>query len=411
MPSNESESAVKHIMTFERFSSYGSIAPLLLYLPIGLALGLVRCFIFLHACLLFFLLPESFFLKRGILRVMLTVIGLPIATQGKPRFDDKSQKIFISNHITNFDPFILMLLHPNILAVEFPSHMHPKNMPSKIIEIAADKDRKDTLKDLKEKLKHCTEPVLFFPERAKTNGTGCLKFSILPFEVDLPIQPVTIQARRFLFDINISTFTSSALEDLLWCLILPFTLFNIKYLPVTEKKKDESHEEFASRVQGNMAKSLNLQAYSYSYTDISQYVKERDRVKANIKEMAAMEKEMEGPLQKNQKAESSISSELHRMVLQVKDVLPDTPAALIECDLRKTGDVDTTITNILEKRVAPLSEAAESSGLSLRSLSEGESFKAHKFETSAKARQLSFAERKQAMLETARLKYRIKHGL
>ena len=46
---------------------------------------------------------------------MLTVIGLPIATQGKPRFDDKSQKIFISNHITNFDPFILMLLHPNIL--------------------------------------------------------------------------------------------------------------------------------------------------------------------------------------------------------------------------------------------------------------------------------------------------------
>ena len=52
-----------------------------------------------------------------------------------------------------------------------------------------------------------------------------------------------------------------------------------RYLPVTEKKKDESHEEFASRVQGNMAKSLNLQAYSYSYTDISQYVKERDRVK------------------------------------------------------------------------------------------------------------------------------------
>ena len=49
-----------------------------------------------------------------------------------------------------------------------------------------------------------------------------------------------------------------------------------------------------------------------------------------------MEKEMEGPLQKNQKAESSISSELHRMVLQVKDVLPDTPAALIECDLSES---------------------------------------------------------------------------
>ena len=31
-----------------------------------------------------------------------------------------------------------------------------------------------------------------------------------------------------------------------------------------------------------MARSLNLQAYSYSYTDISQYVKERDRAKGIV---------------------------------------------------------------------------------------------------------------------------------
>ncbi|RUS69098.1 hypothetical protein EGW08_023140 [Elysia chlorotica] len=338
MPSNESDSAVKHIITFERFSSYGSIAPLLLYLPIGLALGLVRCFIFLHACLLFFLLPESFFLKRGILRVMLTVIGLPIATQGKPHCDDRSKKIFISNHITNFDPFILTLLHPHILAVEFPSHLQRKNMAAKILEIPGDKDHKDTIKDLREKLNDCAEPFLFFPERAKTNGTGCLKFSLLPFEVDVPIQPVTIQARRFLFDINISTFSSSALEDLLWCLILPFTFFNIKYLPVTEKKKDESQEEFACRVQGNMAKSLNLQAYSYSYTDISQYVKERDCAKASVKEMAVRVKEKENVSQNDQKVDRTVSSEFQKMILQVKDVLPDTPEAVIECDLRKFGN-------------------------------------------------------------------------
>ncbi|RUS72153.1 hypothetical protein EGW08_020095 [Elysia chlorotica] len=127
--------------------------------------------------------------------------------------------------------------------------------------------------------------------------------------------------------------------------------------------------------------------------------------------MAVMVKEKENASQNDQKVDRTGSSEFQKMILQVKDVLPDTPEAVIECDLRKTGDVDTTITNILEKKTAPIPEAAESSGFSLRSLSEGESFKAHKFEKSAKARQLSFAERKQAMLESARLKYRIKHGL
>ncbi|GFR91532.1 ancient ubiquitous protein 1 [Elysia marginata] len=318
MPSTVSESAVRNIITFERFSSYGSITTLVLYLPIGLALGLVRCFIFLHACLLFFLLPNSS-LKRGILRGMLTVIGLPIATQGKPRVNDKSKKIFVSNHITNFDPFILSLLHPHVLAIEFPSQSLPKNVPSKKVEISADKEHQDTVRELKEKLKDCTDPVLFFPERAKTNGTGCLKFSHLPFEMDRPIQP--------------STYSSSTLEDLLWCLILPFTLFKIKYLPVTEKKKDESYGEFASRVQANMAKSFNLQAYTYSHADISQYVKERNRAEANIREVAHSEKEIESLSGMDHKGELSGMAKFQRMVLQVKDVLPDTPVALIEHDL------------------------------------------------------------------------------
>lgn len=409
MPSNESEKAVNNIITFERFSSYGSIGPLLLYLPIGLALGLVRCFIFLHVCLLFFLLPNSF-LKRGILRVMLTVVGLPIITHGKPHLNDKSKKIFISNHISNFDPFFHTLLHPLTLAIEFPSPLLAKNIPTKTVEIPADKDHKDKVKFIKEIFKDGSEPVLFFPERAKTNGTGCLKFSLLPFEVDMPIQPVAIQAKRYIFDINISTYSSSVLEDFLWCLLLPVTLFNIKYLPVTEKKKDETCEEFANRVQANMAKSFNLQAHSYSYTDVSQFAKERNLAKASIKVTVAEEKEKNSS-KKDRINELPGNVKFNRMVLQVKDVLPDTPVALIEHDLRTTGDVDTTITNILERREDHRLEFAEGPGLSLRSLSDGISFKAQKFENSVKARQLSFAERKQAMLEAARLKYRIKHGL
>ena len=55
--------------------------------------------------------------------------------------------------------------------------MHPKNMPSKIIEIAADKDRKDTLKDLKEKLKReyiITSTVLLMLSYWKFDSLGIL---------------------------------------------------------------------------------------------------------------------------------------------------------------------------------------------------------------------------------------------
>ena len=48
-----------------------------------------------------------------------------------------------------------------------------------------------------------------------------------------------------------------------------------------------------------------------------------------------MEKQMENLPGKDSKAQSSGSSEFHKMVLQVRDVLPDTAVAIIECDLSK----------------------------------------------------------------------------
>uniref|UniRef100_A0A0B7AWK7 Lipid droplet-regulating VLDL assembly factor AUP1 n=1 Tax=Arion vulgaris TaxID=1028688 RepID=A0A0B7AWK7_9EUPU len=340
---------------------------------------------------------------------MLSATGLPISVQGVLNTDVK-KKILVSNHVTNFDPFILTFLHPNVLVLDSPNCGKNQLKPSKTFDLPSDKNRDDVLIMVKEKIRDSEEALLFFPEKLKTNGkTSLLKFSQLPFDVDCPIQPITIQVKRFFFDISVSTFSSSTYEDLIWCLILPLTLFKIKYLPVTERKRDETREEFATRFQSNMAKSLGLTTSSYSHHDVTEYIKKKTVVNQegpSAKHRAKLEDVPPSDSDRQVKT-ATLDLEMERMVRQVKDVLPDTPTEIIVSDLKRTRDVDTSITNILEGKVE-YSKPNQKVETSLRS-PEGLSFKATKFEINASARQLSFAERKQAMLEAARLIYRSKN--
>ncbi|KAH9491516.1 Ancient ubiquitous protein 1 [Bulinus truncatus] len=271
-----SEFDLDSIIAINRYPSYVTLLPLVLYLPIGLALCLIRIFIFLHICLLSYILPAKFPFKCIILRVMLCVTGLPITSQGLLQTDNK-KKIIIANHISSLDPFVFSLLHPNVLVIEnVNTSGHLQTYLNNCFVLPSDKSRSEILKQLKDKVEESSEPILFFPEQIKTNGrSSLLKFSLLPFEVDIPIQPVTIQVHRYLFDINVSTYASSFYEDLIWCLLLPVTCFSVKYLPVTMNKRDESREEFAGRVQSNMAKSLNLRASSYNYYDVVEHCKRK----------------------------------------------------------------------------------------------------------------------------------------
>lgn len=53
-------------------------------------------------------------IHRLILRIMLSVTGLPISVQGVLSTDAK-KKILVANHVSSLDPFVLALFHPNIL--------------------------------------------------------------------------------------------------------------------------------------------------------------------------------------------------------------------------------------------------------------------------------------------------------
>lgn len=58
-------------------------------------------------------------------------------------------------------------------------------------------------------------------------------------------------------------------------LIITESYFYFRYLPVTEKKKDETREEFANRFQSNMARSLGVTTSVLTYHDVTKYIKRK----------------------------------------------------------------------------------------------------------------------------------------
>ncbi|CAG5118337.1 unnamed protein product [Candidula unifasciata] len=330
------DTEIERIISLARYTNYAALFPVLLYLPIGLLLGLIRLCIFIHICLLSYILPSSFPLKRVILRAMLSVTGLPIAVHGALSTDVK-KKILVSNHVTSLDPFILDFLHPDILVLESAGYSKSLLEPCRTFEIPADRNRQDIISMIKEKVTGSEETLLFFPEKSKTNGkASLLKFSHLPFELDCPIQPITIQTNRFFFDFAVSTYSSSAYEDLMWCLILPITLFKIKYLPVTERKRDETREEFEHRFQTNMAKSLGLTMSCYDHHDVTEYLKKKSNViQGKHRERLETQTSPDVQIQAQVKVDTS-DAEIDQMLRQVKEVLPETPAECIISELSES---------------------------------------------------------------------------
>lgn len=111
---------------------------LLIYTPVGVCLMLMRIFIGVHVFLVSCAIPESFvrrqvsttmvysqhcatlytvnihlslFARRFVVRVMCSVLGMHVR-QRNPRSRDKNTKIYVCNHVTNFDHNIINLLSP-----------------------------------------------------------------------------------------------------------------------------------------------------------------------------------------------------------------------------------------------------------------------------------------------------------
>ncbi|KFP34619.1 Ancient ubiquitous protein 1, partial [Chlamydotis macqueenii] len=339
---------------------------LLLYAPVGLCLLVLRLFIGVHVFLVSCALPDSV-VRRFIVRVMCSVLGL-FVRQSDPQLRDVNVRVYIANHVTQFDHNVINLLTScNTPALN--------GAPGFIcwsrgfMELGVTGSRAELVDSLKVYSSHRgNPPLLLFPEEAATNGrAGLLRLRIFsgavmacswPFSILDAVQPVALRVQRPL--ITVSVADSSWITELLWTFFVPFTVYQVRWMPSVPRRAEELSEDFALRVQELLAVELGVVSTRLTAADKTEHMK-RLRHTSLLPFAPASSQ----PLAARTRVPSSLPGvapedvRIAAMAQRVKEVLPHVPLEVIRIDLAQTNCVDTTIANLLEGRVPFFPESTE----------------------------------------------------
>ncbi|NWQ69051.1 AUP1 protein, partial [Neopipo cinnamomea] len=383
----------------------------------GLCLLVLRLFIGVHVLLVSCALPDSV-LRRFIVRVMCSVLGL-LVRQNDPRLRGAGARVFVANHVTPFDHNIVSLLTScNTPALN--------GAPGFIcwsrgfMELGVMGSRAELVDSLKEySSQRGNPPLLLFPEEAATNGrVGLLRFSSWPFSILDVVQPIALQVRRPLVAVSVAD--SSWITELLWTFFVPFTIYQVRWMPSVPRRADEPSEDFALRVQELLAMELGVVSTRITAADRTEHMK-------RLRHTSRLPFAPGGSSSQRLVAQPRVPSRLPggapedmqvvAMAQQVKEVLPHVPLEVIRTDLAQTNCVDTTIANLLEGRVSFFPESQEA-GTDLPTLSTSQAAAASGIQGSVAAssaktatkqfakspveRHLSLQERKRALYDYAR---------
>ncbi|XP_010127691.1 PREDICTED: ancient ubiquitous protein 1, partial [Chlamydotis macqueenii] len=333
---------------------------LLLYAPVGLCLLVLRLFIGVHVFLVSCALPDSV-VRRFIVRVMCSVLGL-FVRQSDPQLRDVNVRVYIANHVTQFDHNVINLLTScNTPALN--------GAPGFIcwsrgfMELGVTGSRAELVDSLKVYSSHRgNPPLLLFPEEAATNGrAGLLRFSSWPFSILDAVQPVALRVQRPL--ITVSVADSSWITELLWTFFVPFTVYQVRWMPSVPRRAEELSEDFALRVQELLAVELGVVSTRLTAADKTEHMKRLRHT--SLLPFAPGGSPGYQPLAARTRVPSSLPGvapedvRIAAMAQRVKEVLPHVPLEVIRIDLAQTNCVDTTIANLLEGRVPFFPESTE----------------------------------------------------
>ncbi|KAM9511788.1 lipid droplet-regulating VLDL assembly factor AUP1-like [Salvelinus alpinus] len=410
---------IEQMFDFQRLPNDGLVLLLvLLYSPVGLCLMLLRLFVGAHVFLVSCALPDSL-ARRFIVRIMFSVLGMHVR-QNSPRSRDKSTKLYICNHVTQFDHNIVNLLTScNTPMLEDSAGF--VCWARGFMELGAISGQDEMEESLR---RYCsspeTLPLLLFPEEDTTNGrAGLLKFSSWPFSMTDSIQPVALQVKRPF--VALSTPESFWLTELLWTFFVPCTVYHVRWLPPVSRQDEESLQEFANKVQELLATELSVVSTQITKADKAEHIKRKRHIAPRTTTSNLGARPRPVPLGFMIRSSGVEELRISRMAQQVKEVLPDTPLGIITRDLVQTNCVDTTITNLLEStEVFPVEATGGTTsapGPAWRSLSSSAAPAptikpaAKSFGKSPVDRHMSLQERKEALYEFARRRYIEKHEL
>uniref|UniRef100_A0A8C3IJP1 AUP1 lipid droplet regulating VLDL assembly factor n=1 Tax=Chrysemys picta bellii TaxID=8478 RepID=A0A8C3IJP1_CHRPI len=274
---------------------------------------------------------------RFIVRVMCSVLGL-FVRQSDPHLRDANVRVYIANHVTHFDHSVINLLTScNTPALN--------GTPGFIcwsrgfMELGAVGSRAELVDSLKVYSSHGgNPPLLLFPEEAATNGrVGLLRFSSWPFSILDVIQPVALQVQRPLIAVSVAD--SSWITELLWTFFVPFTVYQVRWMPPVFRQADEPNEEFALRVQELLAVELGVVSTRLTAADKAEHMKRLRHTPPHLFAPASSQSLVARP-----RASPSLAGvgplapedvRITEMVQRVKEVLPHVSLGTIRRDLGK----------------------------------------------------------------------------
>uniref|UniRef100_A0A674GPN8 Lipid droplet-regulating VLDL assembly factor AUP1 n=1 Tax=Taeniopygia guttata TaxID=59729 RepID=A0A674GPN8_TAEGU len=250
-----------------------------------------------------------------------------------------------------------------------------------------------------------------------------LPSSSWPFSILDEVQPVALQVRRPLVAVSVAD--SSWITELLWTFFVPFTVYQVRWMPSVPRQADERSEDFALRVQELLAMELGVVSTRITAADRTEHMK-RLRHTARLPFAPALSQRPAARPRVPPTLPGGAPEDVRvvAMAQQVKEVLPHVPLEVIKTDLVQTNCVDTTIANLLEGRVpffpeskeaedlpAPsTSQAAAASGIQGSVAAPSSKPATKQFAKSPVERHLSLQERKRALYDYARRRFAEKHG-
>lgn len=413
---------IKQLYNYNRLISYGTDfsnkVVFHLYFPFGLVLALARLILATIVVLLSFALPNYKFFHDLLHKSMCIACGLSVNIKTSDKTKIEGANLYVSNHVSILDHLAVHSVTDAVL---------PGRILTPLLAAVCGTKAFNTRTSITQHLSTPNiQPLYIHPEGVSTNGRALLKFETWPFQHVERVQPIAITiARPTPLNIAVSTIEGTYLTDLFFYLFSPYTVYELTFLPICEKKS-MGDEEFAEKIRRDIAQCLQISCADFNMSEVKEFEKK-------------YKLELYRPQQ--QQFTNRIPPELQNMGRMVKEVLPMVPINVIYKDLVRTRNVDQTITNILEGNVSyspelPSTPTHSSSPLTApypndSSPSTSASYTtasvtllnnrvntadpmctaAQSFGKSAKERMLSFQERKELLIENARRRYLAKHGM
>jgi len=266
--------SIQELFDNDRLPGGLALLPVLLYFPFGVVLAVFRIFIGLQAFLIACILPKVSSVRSSIMKVLCGVLGIVVTKEGMEH-RDKNVKVLVANYTTTLDHLAVDLAIPCYLPCVW-------DLPPALMwllgytDLGAKQGRDTLIKNAKARTSASDIPILTFPEGASTNGkVGLLKFSVWPFSLDQPVQPLIIKVNRPSFtQVSPSILGGRWWIDVLWFLFLPYTIFHIRILP-TKKLHEASSSDFSRSVQQYIAAEMGIQATAHTSADKVEYAKRK----------------------------------------------------------------------------------------------------------------------------------------